>query len=331
MKILVVSLGSIGRKHIQNLRKIDPTIEICVWRHSSSEAKIGEIVQHVDKVVYSEELALDWKPEIALLTCPASLHVDVGLRLAVQGIHLFIEKPLSNSLNGIDELIERCSKRSLVLMVGYNFRFYQPLRVVKEAIDNGYVGRILYFRAEVGQYLPDWRPEKDYRATVSSQRKLGGGALLELSHELDYSNWLIGDIKSVYASLTHLSDLEIDVEDNAEVIVEFKNGVIGSIHMDMVQRVPRRGCTIIGSEGTLVWNWADHSVKLYSANNQEGRNLFEGASYDRNSMYIEEMQHFLDCVTKSQIPIIDGEAGRRVVKTILAAKVSAEFGRMVVL
>ena len=136
---------------------------------------------------------------------------------------------------------------------------------MRKALHQGHIGRVQSVRAEVGQYLPDWRPGIDCRQTASAQQALGGGALLELSHEIDYVRWLIGEIREVTARIARLSDLEIDVEDCAEIILTFENGTIGGPHLDMIQRAPTRTCRLIGSDGTLVWDGLTSHVARYSA------------------------------------------------------------------
>ena len=329
LRILLVGYGSIGRRHLANLRRIEPAAHITIWHQHSKPQDTATVPSPADCVVYSLEDALDTQPNAALITNPASRHIETGLALAQQGIHLFIEKPLSNTLHGVDELLDLCRQRGLVLMVGYNFRFYRPLQVMRQALIEGRIGRIVALRAEVGQYLPDWRPGKDYRQNVSARRDLGGGAVLELSHELDYVRWLVGEIKTVSAQVGCLSDLEIDVEDTAEIILQFSNGVIGSVHLDMVDRATTRTCRIIGTEGTLTWDGMSHRVQLFSAATDTWSDLHPAKAIDRNEMYVAELRHFLDCVRGNEMPIVSGDDGRRVLEIALAAKQSSREQRVV--
>ncbi|MFH0954142.1 MAG: Gfo/Idh/MocA family oxidoreductase [Verrucomicrobiota bacterium] len=326
MKILLVSLGSIGRRHLANARSIEPGAYLTVWRRAGS----GGDVAGADRVVQDLAQALDPLPEAAIVAGPSSQHVDIGLELAKRGVHLLIEKPLSNRLEGTDDLIRECASRALVLMVGYNFRFYRPLQAMRTALLEGGIGRVLAVRAEVGQYLPDWRPGSDYRKSASARAELGGGAVLELSHEIDYVRWLVGEVRTVSARLARVSDLEIDVEDTAEIVLDFQSGSLASIHLDMVQRVPTRTCRIAGSEGVLEWDGIGHRVRLQRAGQQGWKELWrEDSSFDRNEMYLEEMRHFLDCVRNGKPPRIGGEEARRVLEIALAAKRSSREGRSV--
>lgn len=329
MKILIVGLGSIGRRHLTNLRRIDPAADITIWHQRAQRHEPSEFSGLADRHVYSVEEALETKPRAALITNPASVHIPTALPLARAGVHLFIEKPLSHTLEGADDLLEQARRQNLVLMAGYNFRFYEPLQIIKQALNDGRVGRILMLRAEVGQFLPDWRPGADYRVTGSAQHGLGGGVVLELSHELDYARWLVGEVTSVMARVTRLSNLEIDTDDTAEIILQFSNGALGSIHLDMVQRSATRTCRISGTEGTITWDWDSHRVSFFDAGKRTWQDLNPAGDIDRNQMYLAELRHFLDCVNGNATPLIDGNDARRVLEIALAIKRSSEEERTI--
>jgi predicted dehydrogenase len=329
MKALVVGLGSIGRRHLANLAAIVPQIRITACHLHSQDRVAGTGAGTIENEVFSIEGALSAQADIALITSPASCHVEVALALAEQGVHLFVEKPLSDSLSGVDELIEVCAKKQLVLMVGYNLRFYQPFQVLQKALSDGRIGKPLSIRGEVGQYLPDWRPTQDYRKGVTAQKILGGGVLLELSHEFDYFTWLMGEAAGVFALVDKLSDLDIDVEDIAEVVIRFKNGALGNVHLDMLQRAAVRNCRIIGSEGILHWEWQSHSIRLFEAGGKEWTYLQPPQELETNQIYVEEMRHFLKCVQLQERPLVGGREGRQALAIALGAKRSALENRFV--
>jgi predicted dehydrogenase len=329
VKILVVGLGSIARRHIRNLSSIDSSIQIGVWRQNSRSADLGEFSPLVTNIFYGAENTCEWQPDAALVTNPAPMHIETGLLLASNGTHLFIEKPLSDTLEGVDELLALCRQRDLVLLIGYPFRFCKSLQVMHRALIEGKIGRPLSIRAEVGQYLPDWRPDSDYRQTVSARRDLGGGAVLELSHELDYVRWLLGEVKSVSAHLARTSDLEIDVEDTAEITLQFANKAVGSIHVDMVQRAATRVCRVVGTEGTLRWDGLSNRVQIFSAASYVWEDLLQANTADRNDMYKEELSHFIDCILGKAEPMVNGQDGKRVLEIALAAKQSSQDRRVV--
>jgi predicted dehydrogenase len=331
MRALIVGLGSIGRRHLRNLRALVPDADIAVWRQHARPASGAGSDPDADRTVFSLGEALAAHPDVAIIANPTAMHVHTGLQLAHEGISLFVEKPLSNELHGAAELVEVCCGRSLTLMVGYNLRFHRPLLALRGAVQDGLVGRTLSVVAEVGRYLPDWRPGTDYSQGASSRSELGGGAILELSHELDYVRWLVGDVEGVTANAGKVSDLNIDVEDIADIMLRFVGGVFGNVHLDMVQRAPVRTCKVIGTTGTLVWDGMSHHVRHFSAHSGTWRDVFQSAELDWNEMYMNEMRHFLDCADTGTTPLISGEDGLRVLKIALAAKESARLRRAIVL
>jgi predicted dehydrogenase len=317
LRALVVGLGSIGRRHVENLRRQVDDVQIVALRRSESPPEGG-----VDRVVTSWDAALENPPDIALITSPANLHVDHAIRAAEAGAHLFIEKPLSDRLDAIAELRRVLETHQRLALVGYQFRFYEPLVAAREALRQGRIGRLLSLRAQVGMYLPDWRPGTDYRESVSARQKLGGGALLELSHELDLARWFGGEVSQLTAMADQLTDLEIDVEDVAEVLLRYESGAIGSVHVDMAQRVPHRSLKLVGTEGTLTWSWSTHETRLWTVDDQQWVTVFDAAD-ERNTMYEREMEHFLDCVRSGSRPDVGLDDGEGALRLALAARAAA--------
>ena len=329
MKIVVVGLGSIGCRHLGNVAHCDPRVAVTVW-HQQRGA--GDAPQRIGSpsVVYSLTDALAFEPTAALITGPASSHVATALEFVRRGVHVFVEKPLASSLDGVSELIECCRARGVLLMVGYCFRFYAPLNALRDAVRSGLIGRIVSVRAEVGQYLPDWRPSRDYRETVSARKDQGGGALLELSHEIDYVRWIVGEVSAVSARTARLSNLDLDVEDTAEVVVDFADGALASIHLDMLQRVAFRGCRIVGTEGTLTWDAQSHTVRHYAPGLPDGVLLHQSGPGAFDEMYRAELSSFLRAVETGEPAGASGDDGRRVLEIIAAARQSSAEGRTVI-
>jgi predicted dehydrogenase len=322
VKILVVGLGSIGRRHIRNLKALDSSCEIIVWRQHSKTENLGDLAPLVHKVVFTLEDALKTKPEIALITNPSPFHIGTAIPLAENNIHLFIEKPISHSLKDVETLIQLCKHQQLVLMVGYHLRFYRPMQELQKALKSGVIGTPLSLRAEAGSFLPDWRPGGDYRREASARENLGGGVILELSHELDYAVWLLGKVQSVNALIAKVSNLEIDVEDLAEITLSFSNGATGQIHLNMFQPTITRSCRIAGSEGMLSWDWNSHAVELHTSSGKQ-KPIFPAQTIERDEIYRSELQHFFSAVNKQTEPIVNGEEALNVLKIALAAKQSS--------
>ena len=327
MLCLVVGCGSIGKRHIRNLQAL----------------KLGEIIAHDISPARCEEVesefqvwtfdnfkkALAQKPDVAFICTPSSLHITQALAAADNGCHLFIEKPLSNNLDGIDELIEMVDKKHLVTLVGCNLRFHPGIAKIKELLTEKSIGQIICARIQAGQYLPDWHPWEDYRHGYSANRNLGGGVILDGVHQIDYSNWFFGDVGQVFCFADKYSSLEIDTEDMAEMLLKFKSGVIVEVHLDYIQRSYSHSCHIIGEEGTILWDINDNQVKLFKASTREW-SVFPGeASYNINQMYIEELNHFIQCLKGRAKPMQDVKTGKNVLEIALAAKESAATGKVI--
>ena len=192
-RILIVGLGSAGTRHLRLARELFPDSQIKVLQHRTQST----IPQFSDGCFLTMVEAIQFAPQIAIIANPSTFHVNVAQELAQAEIHLLIEKPLSSSLEGVARLIETCKDRKSILMIGYNLRFSPSLQHFRKLLGEGIISSLLSVRCEVGQYLPSWRPESDYRQGVSAKKELGGGALLELSHEIDYIQWIFGKINNL--------------------------------------------------------------------------------------------------------------------------------------
>lgn len=278
------------------------------------------------------DAALAFKPELAVIASPATRHLETAIPLARSGAHLLVEKPLSATCAGVGELIDTARASGIVLLIGYNLRYAPSLREFGRLVEQGVIGRCLSVRAEVGQYLPSWRPDADYRQGVSARKELGGGVLLELSHELDYLRWIFGEVRSVQAVIARQSRLEIDVEDTADLLLQFdpasdsdSDGVVASVHLDFVRRDSIRLCTVVGERGTLRWNGITGSVERYSADVNAWEAVFT-SELDRDATYIAQWSHFLACVCESAEPRVTGQDGLAVLRIVEAAREAASTG-----
>lgn len=325
-RFVVASLGSIGRRHLGNLRQSRPAAEIAVLRRRESDTDIPD---HADRVFVTVEDALDFRPHAAILAGPAPTHVPLAQAFVERDVAVLIEKPLSHDLGGLAQLADTAANRGVPVMVAYNLRFKESLRTVQAAVTAGSIGEILSVRAEVGQYLPSWRPASDYRKTVSARNDLGGGVLLELSHEIDYIFWMFGLPARVMCRGGHLSDLDIDVEDCVELCLEYEvPRRLVSIHLDFLRRRTARTCTLIGTLGTIHWDAMADSVCIDTAEPTPECRTIAPPPIDRNDTYRAELAAFLSTVERGMtapIPLSDGIA---VMRIIAAARRSMRSGRV---
>ena len=321
--VLVFGSGSIGRRHMRNLRALG------VQRLAACDPNPDRLVPMKTELGIRPftdfEQAMDaTQPDLVFVCSPPVFHVPQALQAVRAGAHVFIEKPLSHALDGVDELIAEAETRQRVVQVGYNLRFHPGLQKVKQLVDGGVIGRIFWAQVEAGQYLPDWRPWQDYRQSYTARRDLGGGIILDASHELDYIIWLLGQPTEVMCMAGKVSDLEVDVEDCATVLLRFASGAQADVHMDFVQRGYVRSCKLVGERGTIIWDYPAHQVRIYQAE----MDSWETITYtlDNNDMYVAEVQHFLGCADQGATSVVDLKQAKRVLEVALAAKSAAAQG-----
>lgn len=319
-KILIIGGGSIGQRHLKNLLSLGckniSLVETNLGRAEDLAKKFNLKVFSSAKEALEKE-----KFEVVFVCAPTVYHLENALAAARAGADLFVEKPLSHNLDEVEKLLKIVKEKKLITMVGSNWKFYPLFKKMKELLESGIIGRVFSARCQFGQYLPDWHPKEDYRQGYSANKKLGGGILLD-SHEFDYMTWFMGEAVKLSCLSIHSGLLETDTEDVAEIILEFKSGAIGEIHLDYLQRFYQRNFEFFGSEGTIKWDFASRKVILQTKNN--GRQEFPLASgYDLNDMYIEEAKHFLDCVEQRKETIAPVDFGAKILRLIVAAKESS--------
>jgi predicted dehydrogenase len=321
-RILIAGLGSIGRRHLGNLRQLG-IHDILLYRTKPEPVK-----EAPELPVFTDlAQALAARPDVVIVSTPTAHHIEVALPAAHAGCNLFIEKPLSHSWEGIEELLSTVRDQHLVVLTGFDLRFDPGLCKVKALLEEGYIGRVVAIQSQVGQYLPDWHPWEDYRLSSSASVAQGGGVILDLVHELDYVSWLIGSISYVTCFADRLSGLEITTEDTAAILLRFDNSAIGTVHLDYIQRAPSRTCRVIGTEGTITWDYFAQTVHWYEAKKNVWR-AFEYGSFQRNDRFIAEMRHLLACLRGQELPKVDAIWGSRILKVALMAKESARTGRV---
>ncbi len=320
MKVLIAGLGSIGRRHLRNLLALGVR-DVLLYRTHRSTLPDDELA---DFPTFTDlEAALAERPDAVIVSNPTALHLQVAIPAAEAGCHLLLEKPVSHTLDGLDALERAVAANGVRVLVGFQFRFHPALQHIAERIAQGDLGRIVSARAHWGEYLPAWHPWEDYRRSYSARADLGGGVVLTLCHPLDYLRWLVGEVTQVSAVLGQSGVLELaGVEDVAEIGLRFQNGVVGSVHLDYLQRPPEHTLTLIGERGTLHWDYHANTVRLRTPEREQTYRYPE--AFDRNDMFLAEMRHFLALVHGEERSRCSLHDGRRALEIALAAHHSAE-------
>lgn len=342
MKALFAGLGSIGQRHLRNLRALRKgNVEVLAYRARRRAAVVteqlavapGEDVERAYEVrVYGDlEAALGERPDVVFVCNPSSLHLPVARPAAEAGAHLFLEKPVSHTIDGVDALVAAVESRGLVAAVGCQLRFHPCLRRLRTLLDEGALGRVVAARVHVGEYLPGWHPYEDYRDGYAARADLGGGVVLTLIHELDYVYWLFGLPRRLWALGGHLSRLDVDVEDTASILLDYeRDGRPLPVHvqMDYLQRPPSRGCEVVGDAGRVVVDLRAPSLVWYGDDGTE-REALRPNAFDRNQLFVDAMANFLASVDGRERPAVGLRDGADGLRLALAVKESMRTGRLV--
>ena len=285
VKLLVVGAGSIGKRHIRNAitMGVNPNNIISIDKRVD---RIKEVKKLGIKKTYNNfDKALKEDFDAAIICSPTSFHISQSIKIAKMKKHILIEKPLDSNLKDSKKLVQLKKKNKLTIMIAYIFRFSEPIKFIKKELKKKSIGKILYFRGEFSEYLPDWHPYEDYRSFYMANKKQGGGSILDQCHIMDLSHFLIGDFLSVSAINCKISNLEINADDISEMIVKHKNGVISSIHTDIFGRSHKKMLEIKGEKGNIIWDFYKNEVKIFNSKTKKIK-LFNKFNKNFNDAYI---------------------------------------------
>lgn len=338
MKILIAGLGSIGRRHFRNLIALGEK-DIVLLRTRKATLPDDELSGYPVETDLAEALQRH-KPQAVVVANPTALHLDVAIPAAEVGCHILLEKPVSHSLERLDILREVTEKSGSRILVGFQFRYHPTLNKARQLIQSNAIGKPLTVHAHWGEYLPQWHPWEDYRQSYAARTNLGGGVIVTLTHPFDYLRYLLGDVESLWSLQGHVSPLEIDVEDVAEIGLKFGSGAVGGVHINYFQRPPVHRLEIVGTNGTLRWDNADGILHFYQAlapfgfySEQPPAPVVESFSppdgFERNQLFLAQTRHFLEVARGEKEPLCTLEDGIRALELAIAAKQSQVTGQMI--
>ena len=324
-KVLVVGTGSIGSRHIANLLSLGADVLTYSYRREPRSEPWRDDVRAFERL----EDAFAAGPDAIVVANRTDQHLDVALRGAREGRALFIEKPLSHSLAGIDDLVRESESRALVVESGFMLRLHPNAMWLKSFLDAGELGDLFYCRSAVGQHLPDWRPMHDHRASYSASA-VCGGVIFDLAHELDLVAWLFGPIDAVQAMTAHVPSLQIQSEAIAQIGLRTAGGLLAQVHMDYVRAVYGRTLEVAGSRGVATWDYVAGTVSITAPGHDAITVHRVPASFVRNDLFLAHMRHFLARLADSSLaPVSSLNDGVAALRTALACHQSAAEGRLV--
>lgn len=245
MNCIIVGYGSIGQRHARILKELDCRVAVVSRREISIQLTYSSLSRALSRE----------KPDYIILANETYKHYDSLTQLADYGFCgiVLVEKPLFGI---VKEIPNHSFKKAYV---GYNLRFHPILQKISDLIKKE---KVLYSQINVGQYLPNWRPEQDYRNSYSAKKNQGGGVLLDLSHELDYLGWFFEGWDSLVAIGGKYSSLQIDSDDMYSLIVTMKKCPIVQIHLNYLDRINRREVTVITENYTIKADLVQQTLQI---------------------------------------------------------------------
>ncbi len=325
-KLLVAGCGSIGMRHIRNLISLGVDVAVC----DVDSRRLEETTHNYELTGYTKlAAALEQKWDGVVIASPSIFHYSQTMECLNKGLPVFVEKPMATSVAEARMIEDFTIKRKSILLNGFNMRFHPLIIRVKTMLNEGLIGRVFAIRAMAGYYLPDWHPERDYRQGYSARADLGGGALSDGIHELDYIRYFFGDVQQVYCVGGKHSDLDIDTEDMAELVMKYSNGMYAEVHLNYLNRTRLREFVIVGEDGIIKWDSTEQSVKLFEAKDGCWKVYGVEFEFQINDTYVLEMKHFLRCIYGEEESINGASDGRASVEIISCAKESMQTGQPV--
>lgn len=319
MKALIIGLGAIGRRHVDNIQNQHRDIQFIFLRKGKFPSGYNpsnvHLVSHIDD-------ALAFHPDFAVIATPSSLHMEVIPALLQANIPIYIEKPIVTCSEDVQWLQGFLRKGGGIppIIVGCNLRFLPSLLQLRAIIRGGQLGSLVRASLQAGQWLPDWRPGQNYRENYSAKAELGGGVIFDLIHEIDMARWLFGEFEEVRSLGGKFSRLEITSEDSACILLGNKGrGPVVSISLDYVSRRPVRCYEVVGDEGTIRWNLHARILELDTVDGKE--TIDSGPDgFNIDYTYCVAMEHFLHCVQQHVTTSVDLHEGLNSIQLALKAK-----------
>jgi predicted dehydrogenase len=315
--ILIKGIGSIGQRHVNNLLALGYHNLILISKKEQTKKKFNKLIhyQNIDEALCSYPISH------AIICSPTANHINDIHKILNHGINnIYLEKPVSHTMSNVNEIELLININKANVYVGFDLHYDQGLHKVKNWISERQIGKVLSANAFVGQDLKQWRPNEDYKKGMSASISQGGGVLLDLIHEFDYLRWILGEPELITALVQHNKILEIETEDLADVLIQFKSNINATIHLDYHQRKLIRNCIITGELGTIIWNLSERKSTLINNDGQE--TYFDYSTFERNDRYLEIIRDFI--THSGDVRLTTYSEALISLKMVLAAKKAAK-------
>lgn len=324
LHVLIIGGGSAGQRHLRNFAALGCRVSVADPRADrlTESARAAPLVHR--EADWGAALDAD-RYDAVVVASPPAFHVEQALAAVERRLPVFLEKPAGVDLASVARLAAAALDARVPVLLGYTYRWWPPLRELRERLRRGEIGRVLHVRGVLAAHLADWHPGERYQDFFMARRALGGGALLDESHLLDLLHWLLGPPTRVAATIEKLSDLEIDADDHVDARLEYASGARAVMHLDLYSRPHEKSLRVVGENGTLLWTWEPNRLAL--ARDSAGE--FQSIEYlcERNEMFVAAAREFLEVVRHGAAPTCTLADGCEIMRVIAALRASAATGQ----
>lgn len=301
MKVLIIGLGSIAKKHISVLKNLESDVNILALRSNNS----GKVEAGIRSIYSWVEVPNDL--DFIIISNPTSLHADTILKSIEFEVPLFIEKPVLDSLERSDKIIRESRKRDILTYTACNLRYHPAIQFLKKEFSTNVP---IEYNSYCGSYLPEWRPNADYREIYSAKKELGGGVHLDLIHEVDYCKYLLGKPIESSGYYRKKSDLEINSADIAHYVFEYDK-TSAFITLNYYRRDSKRQIECIWKDKTWFIDLLNNCIT-----DNKGKIIYS-EPFDVKDTYYTQMKSFIKCINDNRMPDNNIEEGIETLKLVL--------------
>ena len=304
MNILIIGLGSIGQRHLRNIKKLYPKTNFFSFRRTFKTPSLDNFnrvknfnLKSKYKITYIHSLnnLKKYKIDCAFICTPSSFHVDETIKIIEQNINVFVEKPLGSSLKNINKLKKILRTKKIISMVGFQLRFSPIMIELKKLIKSNIYGKLNQILIHHGENINNFHKYENYKGLYAARKNLGGGVILTQIHELDYMLYLLDnyDLKKILSRNSRLSSLKINVEDTLNSSFLFsnkKNQLVCNIHLNYYEQPGKREINFLFENGKIS---ADLNAKKITYQNSKEKKI-KKFIHQRNDLFISEIKYFFD-------------------------------------
>lgn len=324
---LIIGSGSIGQRHIRNLKAIGID-NIAALRSKKGHYKKLPNDLNIQEFDNWDE-AIEFAPDIAIISNPTSLHLEASTKIAPYVKGIFVEKPISDSLQGTDRLITLLQNHHTINFVGYNQIFHPIVKKIMQFYDEKILGKIINIQCQVGQWLPDWHPYEDYTKAYYANKKLGGGVALTLIHEIQFALELAGLPQQVFGIVSESKKLSLNVDVCSDLMIKHISGAVSQIHLDYLQEPAHRSGLVTFEHGWISYDFNEMKITGQKIGDDKPQTIWEDPLYEYNLMYLEQIKQFIRYVEegrmKHRFDIASSTESLKVVEAIFESNKLGKF------